>query len=126
MSAFRRWLWLSPILLLLATPIVHAQDSSASAHDGKSNRIREGTRIHERVGSFRMQDQRIVFVPADKLPESLRVLENLALERVVNALIDPRGSQRWIVSGTVTEYRGLNYLLITRALLQAPDPKPDR
>jgi hypothetical protein len=65
-----------------------------------------------------MDSDRIVFYPADKTPESIRVLENLALERVANAIVDPRAPNRWLVSGTITEYRGLNYLLISRAVVQ--------
>ena len=45
------------------------------------------------------------------------LLENLALERISRSLEDNRGS-KWTVSGLVTEYRGSNYLLVTKAVTQ--------
>ena len=46
--------------------------------------------------------------------ESYRVLENLALQRVVQVLEDNRGPRKWVISGLITEYRGSNYLLLTK------------
>lgn len=92
-----------------------------SGDQAKATRLREGAKFHDRVGRFQVQGERVNFLPDDKSPESIRVLENLALERVSNGLIDPRSSNRWIVSGTVTEYRGNNYLLITRAIMREGD-----
>jgi hypothetical protein len=57
---------------------------------------------------------RATFYPADS-QEPLRVLENLALERVVRILSQSRGDQEWLVTGVVTEYRGANFLLVTKA-----------
>ena len=53
--------------------------------------------------------------------ESYRVLQNLALQRVSFALEDNRALRQWIISGTITEFRGQNYLLLTKAVIQLPD-----
>jgi hypothetical protein len=79
-------------------------------------RVREGTRIDQATGEFQMTGDRILFV-SDALP-SLKVLENLALERVAQTLSERGAGREWIVSGVVTEYRGVNYLLVTRASLK--------
>jgi hypothetical protein len=67
-------------------------------------------------GTFDTAGNRMQFRPADG-SSSLRVLENLALERVTRILEETRSDRLWLVSGTVTEYRGENYLLITRVVL---------
>lgn len=46
-------------------------------------------------------------------------LENLNLERVAIAVSESPDQLLWSVTGTVTEYRGTNYLLVTLALLKS-------
>ena len=48
------------------------------------------------------------------------MLENLALDRIVRELGDARDQRNWTVCGVLTEFKGANYLLVTKALLQAP------
>jgi hypothetical protein len=82
-----------------------------------SERLREGTRLVDERGIFQNLGDRIAFVPGgDKEP--YRVLENLALERIGQKLDEGRGQQQWIVSGMITEFRGANYLLVTKAVIQ--------
>ena len=45
-------------------------------------------------------------------------LENLNLERIARAITDSLSRQEWVVSGTVTEYQGVNFLWIKRAVLK--------
>ena len=79
---------------------------------GKGNeRLREGTRLIDVTGSFLVNGNK----------ESYRVLQNLALQRVSFALEDNRALRQWIISGTITEFRGQNYLLLTKAVIQLPD-----
>jgi hypothetical protein len=117
------------LALLMATMLLGDEPGAAnlttrfSGEQSKAPRLREGAKFHDRVGRFQVQGERVNFLPDDKSPESIRVLENLALERVSNGLIDPRSPNRWIVSGTVTEYRGNNYLLITRAVMREGNAK---
>ena len=80
-------------------------------------RMREGSVLTDREGKFMTAGDRITFYLSDG-DESFRMLENLALERVWRMLENARDRQ-WPVSGEVTEYRGANYLLITRAVLKA-------
>lgn len=56
----------------------------------------------------------------------LSALPNLNLERVVQAIGDSASEMRWIVSGTLTEFRGSNYLLITRAIAQRQPAGPPK
>lgn len=79
--------------------------------------VREGTAVVDRLGSFTVQGERVSFQAQD---ESLNVLvlENLALERIVRQVTETPKVLVWSVQGTVTEFRGANFLLITRAQLK--------
>lgn len=81
-------------------------------------RLREGTRLTDVVGSFQAAGDRISFHPDGKGGESYRVLENLSLERIDGYLGSARGIPTWTVSGIVTEFRGSNYLLVTKAIVR--------
>lgn len=78
-------------------------------------RLREGAKLADVVGRFEFGGERYVFHPADG-GEPMRVIENLSLERIGIALQESRTKTDWIVSGTVTEYRGNNFLLVTKAV----------
>lgn len=92
-------------------------------------RRREGSEIIDGVGRFERRGDRVAFLTGDR-PAALIVLENLALERVLRVTDeDGLGPIRWRVTGTITEFRGANYLMIRRAVVKsdvAPPPaKPD-
>jgi hypothetical protein len=90
-------------------------------------RLREGTKLIDVVGSFQVTGDRVSFHPDANASESLRVLENLALERIDRVLGESRQSPSWTVSGTITEFRGSNYLLVTKAIVRtAADGTPAR
>jgi hypothetical protein len=95
--------------------------STATSGAGKAkgtDRLREGTRLIDVVGSFQsVGGDSVSFSPGGN-KDSFRVLENLALERVSRTLDENRGTRQWVVSGTITEYRGSNYLLLTKAVVQ--------
>lgn len=84
-------------------------------------RQREGTRLTDVNGRFELAGDRITFQPAGER-ESYRLLENLALERVGQAISESRAKPEWTVSGTLTEFRGANYLLISKAVIKAANP----
>lgn len=90
-------------------------DELEGVGDG-SVRLREGKRLVNRIGELRETGGRIAFYP-DGETHSLQLLENLALERVSHDL--DQQHRKWSVTGTVTEYRGGNYLLLDRAVLKA-------
>jgi hypothetical protein len=118
-----------------AAPTPPAAISSAST-DGASSeasastaalRLREGTQFTDHLGHFRQQGESVVFV--DNLGRELGGLPNLNLERILRMLkgVDEPESVAWSVSGTVTEFGGRNYLLITRAIFKSATlpPAPD-
>ena len=80
-------------------------------------RQREGSALVDVVGYFKLTSDRATFFPADS---ELRFqgLENLNLERISLLVGENPDRLDWIVSGTVTEYRGANYLLVTKAILK--------
>ena len=84
--------------------------------------IREGTELVDQLGTFTPAGDRLVFMLSDG-KRRLVGLENLNLERISRAMADNPDSVTWMVSGTVTEYRGANYLVVRRATLKSrPSP----
>jgi hypothetical protein len=95
--------------------------SPAGSGAKATERLREGTRLVDRTGTLvSIGTDSVTFSP-DGSKDSYRVLENLALQRVVQVLDGNRGPRKWIVSGMITEYRGSNYLLLTKAVFQQYD-----
>jgi len=122
---------LSPLALALAATCLGQNDDSelpvrqsdrAATTDrsraADENRLREGANIHDRIGRFEFTGDRVTFYPVDS-GEPLRALENLSLERIARVLEETRGQREWSVSGTVTEYQGSNFILVTRAVVRA-------
>jgi hypothetical protein len=95
----------------VARPTTTLPDAKSPA----TTRLREGVELADRVGQFKLRGDRATFISTDG-GLSLVGLENLNLERVVRAISD-NPNQDWRVSGIVTEFRGGNYLLITRAIM---------
>ena len=81
-------------------------------------RLREGTRLTDIFGSFQTAGDRVSFHPEGK-SESYRVLENLALQRIDEYLGANRGTPIWTVSGVMTEFRGSNFLLVSKAIVRS-------
>lgn len=80
--------------------------------------VREGEVVENIAGHFRRMGERILFQPA-KGGRPWPVLENLSLERVARTIQDTgKLNSPWTVSGVVTEYRGANYLLLSRAMIK--------
>jgi hypothetical protein len=88
-----------------------------------TRQVREGTSLQNEPGSFQITGDRMAFCPADGT-DPLPALENLALERVWR-MLEEVGNRPWSVSGTVTEYRGRNFLLIERAVVRSGNPTPE-
>ncbi len=94
-----------------------AQAPPAAPGDKPAEKLREGTRLADEIGGFSRVGERISFSPGGK-GDALRCLENLALERISRAIDESQGQRQWIVSGVVTEFKGANYLLVTKAVIQ--------
>lgn len=117
------------ILLCLASGLVAQDDTrnnfrrggSGSASRKNQPIYREGTKIVNQLGFFNEASESISFnFEVDGKTVSLRALENLALERVANELLNNSTAEppRWSVSGRLTEFRGSNYILVQRAILK--------
>jgi hypothetical protein len=79
-------------------------------------RLREGTELKEIRGYFRFVNDRVVFFGSSENSRYIG-LENLNLERVVSEITNNPTQLEWTIIGTITEYRGANYLLVRRAVL---------
>lgn len=75
--------------------------------------LREGARVESKMMIVRSGSESLIFETEDE-KQSLEALENLALERVVQAVRADASDKRWLVTGQVTEYRGRNYILLER------------
>jgi len=94
-----------------------APQATRSSDEPPGERLREGTALKSVSGTFEIIGERILFRPSER-ELSLPVLENLASERVAG-MLDSAAGRIWSVSGTVTEFRGRNYLLVERAVIRA-------
>ncbi len=82
----------------------------------KITRLRQGTILEKVKGEFRLAGDRVAFYPLDLDVKEMTVLENLALERLSELVAENR-RRVWLINATVTEFRGKNYLLVSRAVL---------
>lgn len=122
--------WVQAIVLVAAAvAVLFGAEGTAADATGASGRVeaveakeaaeprfqvREGGKLKGSIGEFMRFGDRIRFTIADA-NKKLTVLENLAAERVSDELEGARTSRRWRVSGTVTEFKGGNFLLISKA-----------
>jgi hypothetical protein len=129
MSTMRRLLLLAALLPSFCCYLVFSSSSQSQDQQSRTpvpgpdgtDRLREGTTL-EVHGSFKQTGDRIMFYSAGD-NRRLGTLENLNLERIARMVSESPDTLEWTVSGTVTEYQGANYLLVTRAVLKS---KPQR
>lgn len=93
-------------------------------------RLREGTELHDAIGTFQFSSDRATFkLPRDGGMAEFITLENLNLERInqttqdVGSLVGGPSLAQWKVSGVTTEFNGKNYLLISKAVLLSKPPE---
>jgi hypothetical protein len=100
------------------------RDASAEPGDAKGRRLREGTQLTDCLGHFRQTGDVVAFI--DENGRDIGGLPNLNLERITRMLkaVDEPENIWWSVSGTITEFSGRNYVLITRAVYKASTPPP--
>jgi len=90
-----------------------------------SGRWREGSRLIDQLGCFKVTGDHVTFVSSDgKL--KFDGLENLAIERIARTIGDSPDQLEWSISGVITEYRGANYLLVTQAVLKTKGTRSRR
>ena len=90
------------------------------AREVKELKIREGQLIKDEKAKFKLNGIRFMLHRSDD-HRPLTVLENLALERVAEYISKSGANATWLVEGTITEYRGENYILLTRAHVNSLD-----
>jgi hypothetical protein len=98
-----------------------------SPDSNKTDRLGDGVQMRDQSGYFRISGDRMTFVTTDN-QRSLIGLENTLLERITKMTVNNPDKLEWIVSGTVTEYRGRQYLLVSQARLKSQNrlPIPDK
>jgi hypothetical protein len=122
-SPGRRWIWAALTAVAMGSfyqvpPGLFAQTPITDSIAGKSKeRVREGTELRDVLGTFRLTGDRATFCPADGVGK-FGGLENQTLERVATVIAADPTPMEWLVTGTVTEFKGNNYILITRAILK--------
>lgn len=79
-----------------------------------SSRWREGHRVENATVTFQVSEAERFLLTLNG-EKGLTALENLALERIADAMRIDSADNRWVVTGRVTEFRGQNYLWIERA-----------
>ena len=99
-------------------PTKQIPDTGAVGNPARERRIREGSEIVDQLGSFRMTGDRVTFFTADGQGRYV-ALENLNLERIARVVTEQSDRLTWSVTGTMTEYRGANYLFVRRAILKS-------
>lgn len=92
--------------------------------DVKLKARREGTQLRDEPGRFLVSGSRVAFTASDGT--NYVGLENLNLERVVKVVASSPEAVEWFASGTVTEYQGSNYLLLSHARRKVTKPKAPR
>lgn len=109
-------------------PIVDPNSVGGSA-DGKEGkdvvkkRIREGTALIDKRVFFRQTGSRTTLYTLDE-NERYVCLENLNLQRILQAIEEKPERSVWRIDATFTEFRNENYVLITRAVIAPDDFSP--
>ncbi len=80
-------------------------------------RWREGTKMVDIGGQFRVTGDRVTFFSVDG-KSRFACLENLNSERIARMVSESPDSLEWVIQGTITEFRQENYLLVTQAVLR--------
>jgi hypothetical protein len=106
---------------VLETSVLGRTYDSGEKLQGNDKKVglREGGKIVNQAGYFRASGNRLTFESAD-YKRSFIALENHNLEQVAQAVAENAKQLEWIVSGTISEYRGENFLLVNRAELKSP------
>lgn len=117
----------SPMFWLLNLMGLAAVGSNLTAGDGDQPSIgqtvnatrelgklmREGSRIESKMMLVRSGGESLM-LEYEEEKQAFEALENLALERVLQAVRADSNDKRWLVTGHITEYRGRNFIFLER------------
>jgi len=95
----------------------HRPTAGPPADRATACRLREGTELVDQAGHFETAGERLLFV-TERGDVRLLGLENLNLERIARTVAGYPGQVDWLVTGTVTEYRGTGFLFVERAVVK--------
>jgi hypothetical protein len=116
--------WRSWVLAGDGAPAPPAEAPAAAGPEARPQVHREGTALLDEPGRFTLSGNRVAFVASDG--STYIGLENLNLQRVAKAVAASPEAIEWFVTGTLTEYQGSNYLLVTHVRRKSAVPKPPR
>lgn len=111
------------LLAALAGAFVRAAELSPAEYSPPGQRLREGTTLSDQLGRFTIRGERVICW-LEETEQTYCCLENLALARIYKAVTETPDELQWVVSGTITEYNNVNYLLITRAIRKTQPATP--
>lgn len=109
-----------------------AAASEAARASESTSLLREGTRVANQDGQFSQADGVWFFTPTasagsrESSSSRIRVLENLALQRVVQMIQQDPSDNRWVISGVITEYFGENRVMMSMAVRAPIDSEDNR
>ena len=102
--------------------MLHPQGITRAAGEGRFDAKRglatQGNQNLNALPGFTSFPRDYVTFFADGGTRRLVGLENLNLQRIIQEIEDGTGTSSWVVSGTITEFRGGNYILVSRAMLK--------
>ena len=75
--------------------------------------LREGTQVDSRTAICRSSGDRLI-LEIDNFPKQIVALENLSAQRVMEALYTDPNDRYWSITGTITEFRGSNFMLLQK------------
>ena len=115
---------LAPNVPTVKPPAGESSPAIKSGIDGfqTNGRWREGTRLHQVHGIFASNGDRLQFTTTDGKVQILTT-ENLLAERVMRSVQESSDPLAWTVQGTMTEFKGNNYLTLNYASILAKKPK---
>ncbi len=115
------WLLLAMLSAGVASNLSAVEDGSAAPSklqkSTKETLLREGARVEAKRAKCRVAGDRLLIEFDDG--RTLDALANLAAQRVFQACRDDESDSEWIVSGKITEFQNMNYLLL-ESVLRAP------
>ena len=115
------WLLLAIISAGVASNLSAVEDaptvSTTAQKPIKETLLREGARVEAKRAKCRVAGERLLIEFDDG--RTLDALANLAAQRVLQACRDDESDSAWIVSGKITEFQNMNFLLL-ESVLRAP------
>ncbi len=115
------WLVLAIVAAGVASNLSAVEDAPAVQTKGQKTAkellLREGARIESKRAKCRVAGERLVIEFDDG--RTLDALANLAAQRVFQACRDDATDSEWILSGKITEFQNVNYMLLEN-VVRAP------